>query len=228
MQRVHCPRHEERTPSVVVYDDHAWCFGGCGRIALSELGRDVVGRRPTPPENLAERIEYIRGLPRARVRGLDLPVDGDSYYITWPDGSYYKQRKFIPGDGPKYRCPRGHKKPPYIPLVRPRQPTLAIVEGELNALSIASLEPPFSVCSPGGVGDFGEKFIAQCKHFCLQHSRFYVIVDKDSPGIDAAIRTKGLLLKHSPHVHIIAMKPDANELLQKNALKEEVTKWMHL
>lgn len=227
MQRLHCPRpsHNDRTPSVVVYEHHAYCFGGCGRIELSELEGVVVSRKPAPPEDLAARLDYINRLPRARVRGLDLPVDGDSYYIAWPSGDYYKQRKFIPGDGPKYKCPRGHKKPLFIPLIQPGRKTLAVVEGELNALSLASLNPPFNVCSPGGVGDFNEKILDRYASFFFTHTRFKVLIDKDPPGVEAAIRMKKLLLRHTPFVDVVLMPRDCNDLLLEGRLHEEVKKW---
>lgn len=38
---VHCPFHDDSTPSLALYGDHAYCFGGCGRIALEDLPEDV-------------------------------------------------------------------------------------------------------------------------------------------------------------------------------------------
>jgi hypothetical protein len=228
VQRVHCPRHEERTPSVVIYPDHGWCFGGCGRIPLDEL--EAEGIKPAaklPPEDLEAMLGYINGLPLADVRGLRLPVDSTSYYIVWPGGTYYKRRQFIPGDGPKYRCPAGHAKPLFVPR-QVKGDTLAIVEGELNALSLSSIEPPYSVCSPGGVGDFTEKLIDKCHTFVLSFSKFRVILDKDKPGLDAALRMKALLLKHTPHVDIVLMPKDCNELLVEGSLKDEAEKWTKL
>jgi hypothetical protein len=38
---VHCPFHEDSTPSLAIYEDHAFCFGGCGKIPLESI-RDLV------------------------------------------------------------------------------------------------------------------------------------------------------------------------------------------
>jgi len=224
MQRVHCPRHEERTPSCVVYPTHAYCYGGCGPIPLSELGATVRPGRAAPPEDLGAMLGYIAGLPRARIRGLDLPADGDSYYLVWPSADYYKRRKFLPGDGSKYLCPRGHKKPLYVPRAPTHSKVLAIVEGELNALSLSSIGPNMGVCSPGGVGDFNEKLLDQIDKLFLDIDRYHIIVDRDGPGLDAAIKMKGLLVKRTPYVEVTLMERDLNELLVSGELEGEASR----
>lgn len=226
LQRVHCPRHEEATASCVVYDDHAWCFGGCGRVELSELASQGV--RPAAklqPEDLQRSIERIRSLPLARVRGLDLPVDGDSYYILWPDGGYYKRRKFIAGEGSKYLCPKGHAKPLFVPRHPPGAAAIALVEGEINALSVASLAPPFAVASPGGVGDFTEKTLDKAP-WLARFSRWLLVLDADKPGLDAAIRMKkALLARGLADIQVVLMEEDCNDKLVKGTLQDEVERW---
>lgn len=228
MQRYHCPRHEESTPSVVVYEDCAYCFGGCGRIELSELGPHVRAAAKPPPEDIASTLARISSLPLASVRGLSLPVDGDSYYLVWPDGTYYKRRQFFPEQGtPKYRCPRGHAKPLFIAKDEPKATLLTLVEGELNALSLAAVAIEGSIASPGGVGDFGER-LEKHAAFILRHKKFRLVLDADSPGLEAAIATKKALLRHSCYVEIVLMVEDANDLLQKGVLKDETDKWPKL
>jgi len=226
MQRIFCPKHKERTPSVVIYDTHAYCYGGCGRIELSDLGSVYQQSSPTlPPVDLIADIERINSLPRASIRGLSLPVDGDSYYIVWPEGTYYKRRKFFAEDGSKYLCPRGHKKPLLIAHNPKGADTLAITEGEINSLSLATLNPSFAICSPGGVGDFKES-LTNSLHF----ARYLLILDKDRAGLEAAIRTRELLIKKTPYVEVFLMEKDCNQLLQEGKLHEEAKRlgWLDL
>lgn len=35
--KICCPFHTDLTPSLAIYPDNAWCFGGCGRIAPERL-----------------------------------------------------------------------------------------------------------------------------------------------------------------------------------------------
>lgn len=225
MLRVFCPRHEENTPSCVVYDEYAFCYGGCGRIPLEELGEAGQGLRAKPsPADLNSELARIGALPCAPVRGLSLPVDGDSYYIVWPGNGYYKRRKFIPGEGPKYLCPRGHKKPLFVARKSQGQ-VCAIVEGEINALSLAAIAPPYGVVSPGGVGDFKPEIIWQNKEIFGAIKRYYVILDKDSPGLQAAIKLKGALLQLTPYVDVVLLEQDCNELLIIGKLREKEAGW---
>lgn len=213
MQRVFCPRHKEKTPSVVVYEQFGYCFGGCGVIPLSELG-DVRPTVAAPPTDLKSELERIRLLPTGSVRGLVLPIDGDSFYIVWPEGNYYKRRKFFPGDGPKYLCPRGHQKPLFVARKDVSKDNLVIVEGELEALTLATIKGNYDIVSPGGVGNFKE---GPWLNFALTYKRFCIIVDRDRPGLDAAIRLKKALLEISPYVSVLLKdkQGDLNDLLVK-------------
>lgn len=228
MQRILCvnPEHKESNPSMVVYEDYAHCFS-CGyRVSTAKLGHlNLMPARRREPENLVEALAYVKALPLARVRGLDLPADQEGYYLVWPDGSYYKKRKWIAENKVKYMCPRGHAKPLFIPYVVEKANTLVIVEGELNALSLASLKPNFSICSPGGVGDFKNELLERYSKFFLGHTRFRLILDYDIPGMEAAIRMKKLLMKRTPYVELKLMKRDCNDLLQSGELSQEVAAW---
>jgi len=224
MQRIFCPKHKERTPSVVIYDTHAWCFGGCGRIELSDLGS--VYQQPSstpPPVDLRADLERINNLPRASVRGLNLPVDGDSYYIVWPEGTYYKRRKFFAEDGSKYLCPRGHKKPLLVARKGKSKENLVIIEGEIEALTLAGINGNYDIVSPGGVGSFKE---GSWLNQVLTYKRFCIIVDKDNPGFKAAVELKRVLLKRSPYVDIVFKDKtcDINDILVKHG-KEALEKF---
>lgn len=223
MKRILCPFHEESTPSCVVYHDHYRCYGCNASGPISALGSAVVGSSPVrlPPADLQADVARVSALPRAVVRGLSLPVDDTSYYILWPGNAFYKRRKFFPGDGPKYLCPRGHKKPLYFPRQEDRHDTLAVVEGELNALSLASIEPPFDVCSPGGVGDFKESLWPSLAGY----KKYLLILDKDKPGLDAGKKMKEWLVRKTPYVELRLVSPDLNDMLVYGSLKQEVESW---
>ena len=222
MERILCPFHKESTPSLVVYEDGYRCYG-CGRSGpLKDLGKlDFVPAPKPPPEDIKAALARIAQLPLVSIRGLRLPADSTGYYITWPSGDYYKMRRFIGDGGNKYFNPRGHKKPLFVPY-ETNLSALAVVEGELNALSFAAVKPPFSVCSPGSATDFSDKWLSH--ELFRKHKRFLLVLDKDKPGIEAAKRMREALLKRTPYVMVHLMERDANELLQAGELQDEVEK----
>lgn len=227
MERIHCVRHQESTPSLVVYDTHAYCYGGCGRIELSELGR-VAETAPKEryKEDLDARRKEIEKLPTNTYRGFSFHCDDRGVYICWPDCSYFKHRLFNPAPGQsKYKCPAGQPQPPFWAR-RGTSRTLVLSEGEINALSIAEAFPEYDVLSPGSASDFKT---AKFTKYLLTLVRYYctviIVADYDGAGTDAAIHTKGLLLNKAPNIHIVLMKRDANEILTndgKEKLREEV------
>lgn len=227
MERIHCVRHQESTPSLVVYSTHAYCYGGCGRIELSELGGKVAEIAPKEKyvEPLKEKLAYIASLPTKTIRGFKLPYDDLGYYLVWPSGDYYKLRVWNPDAKDKYKGPAGHPKPVFWAR-RCASGTLILVEGEANSLSIAEAFPEWDVMSPGSASDFKtDKF----KKYILTLVRYYrtVIIqtDRDGAGTEAAIHTKGLLLNKVPNLPIVLMERDANEIYchdGKAKLRQEV------
>lgn len=227
MERIHCIKHEESTPSLVVYETHAYCYGGCGRIELSELGR-VAEAAPKEryKEDIDARRKEIETFPRATFRGFVFPHDSRGYFITWPDCSYFKQRLFNPKPGEsKYKNPAGQSQPPFWAR-RGASRTLILSEGEINALSMAEAFPEWDVLSPGSASDFKT---AKFTKFLLTFVRYYCTViiqtDRDGAGTEAAIHTKGLLLNKVPNLPIVLMERDANEIYcgeGKEKLREEV------
>lgn len=225
MERIFCIKHEESTPSLVVYPTHAYCYGGCGRIELSELGKESSGApKERYRENLQEARKYIDGLPKKEIRGFLLPYDDYGYYLVWTDADYYKRRNWD-DSGAKYKNPSGHSQPPYW-VRREHYPTLCISEGEFNAMSVAEAFPEWDVVSPGSASDFKT---GKTRHFlltyCIRYSIVVVMVDRDGPGTEAAIHTKGLLVEKVPQVRIALMSKDANEWCcekGKEALRAEV------
>lgn len=224
MERVLCPRHAENTPSCVIYPSHAWCYGGCGRIELSEIGRTPEDHpKERYKEDLVAARTYIDELPTKTIRGFVLPYDSLGYYLQFPDSNYYKRRNWS-DTGSKYKNPSGHSQPPFW-ATKVGWGTLAFVEGELNALSIASAFHEWDVVSPGSASDFKKESSRSLLTYCTVYNTIVVIVDRDGPGTEAAIHAKGLLVGKVPYVHILLMPNDPNELLiekGKDGLREEV------
>jgi len=220
IERILCPFHKEDTPSLVVYDNGFKCFG-CGRAGrLSELGRqDTFGNSSAyrkPPEDISKTISYISSLPKEKIRGLDLPSDTDNYYIVWPGNTpYYKRRSRVTTEeGAKYLCPRGHEKPLFIlNSVSRSKNKLVVVEGEINAMSVFEACPEIDVASPGGTNEFFSKKTEKYLQVFKQYENILVMVDKDGPGIKAAVELKARLLQYTPFVTTILMEKDANEIL---------------
>ena len=208
--RILCPKHHETTPSCVIYEDRFHCFGCGAGGPLSEIGLGEVKIERQEPENLLMTTEYIRSLPERLIRGLKLPVDDDSYYVLWPDSSYYKRR--LKTGSTRYVSPRGHSKPLFIPHRYPNR-TLAIVEGEINALSLATLQPPFTICSPGSASDLNSR-----KYFpeYYKYDKFIIVADADTAGLAASINLKETLLKKTHKVRIMLLETDFNDLLTGN------------
>lgn len=222
-----CPRHQEATPSVEHYGDHAFCFGCHQSIPLAELGEEAkeVSRGPIYIEDIASTLVSIDLLPRKEIRGFTLPYNSRGYYLVWPSRDYYKMRIEGAEAGSKYRGPSGHKKPPFLAADVPSSGRLALVEGEFNALSLAALEPPFDVISPGGAGDFYSKGNERHLRDYARYSRVDIVVDADAAGAQAAIETKAKLVTLGcPEVKIHLVERDFNVILVesgKEALRDE-------
>lgn len=210
----------------VYADGLCHCFG-CGiSVTAASLGiiPPVQDQPRAAAENIQEQVKYILSLPKAQIRGLELPVDQDSYYILWPDHAFYN-RRFFEGTT-KYKCPTGHSKRPLWAWQAVNKNYLCIVEGEINALSIARSCPWVSVMSPGGAGDFYSRTSDSWLPDVMGYGAIALICDEDRAGALAGIELKAKLLKHTPNVSIVLMKEDANDWLVKygqKALAEEIT-----
>lgn len=211
MTRILCPVHKEHTPSCVLYEDSWHCFGCGARGSLSELG--LAAPPPRPKENLVERMREIDQMPLVSIRGLTLPSDGVGYYIKWPDNTYYKKRLRI-GGANKYLCPAGHTKPLLVAVRAPLSSPLFVVEGELNALSLALLAPG-TVVSPGGAADFSsKKYLQEFKKYNI----IYIIADNDRAGYEAVVKLKAECLKYTHKVYAHLMERDFNDILVERGL----------
>jgi len=212
--KICCPFHQEDTPSCHVYHDGYHCFGCGAHGPLSDLkGRVDVKAPPkhTEPEDLGPWRQYLAKLPLRQVRGLSLPCDNRSYFIVWPGTQFFKRRFFEPGKGPKYVGPRGHQPPLF--WVRREGAILVIVEGELNALSVAAALPEAAVCSPGSASNFSPAFLR--KELCntVYYTKICIIADADNPGAEAVMNAKGFFNAFGRDVQWKLMSPDANDVL---------------
>lgn len=224
-KRYLCSRHSERTPSVVVYPDHGWCFGCQQKIPLPELGvsPEEAIREASYVENIQATLDYIDSLPKEKVRGFTLPVGPRGYYLVWPDKTYYKLRLKEEDVASKYRGPAGHKKPRFVAHKTGNLRHLILVEGELNALSLAALEPEGDVVSPGAAGDFFSKGRERDLQEYATYARVDLVVDDDGAGLQAAIECSAKLKQLGcQNVKAYFVKRDFNDVLQegKEALRK--------
>lgn len=239
--KVRCPFHEDHTASLHFYynEDHYHCFGCGAHGVLSTLLGESVVKRPheeKPKEDLEASLARIKALPTKEIRGLQLPYDDKSYYIVWPNCPYYSRRFFEVAEGmPKYKRPSGHPTP--LLNARTNGTPLVIIEGELNALSVAlavdsehSLS--LSIVSPGSAGDFYSKGRDSNLDTYCRYPHIVLLVDADKAGTIAAIELKTkLTLRGHKNVSIHLMKKDANAILVedgKERLKQYLTQVLAL
>ncbi len=225
-KRYLCPKHKEKTPSAVVYGDGFFCFGCGARGPASELGLPPGERiEITYKEDIAESIARIEALPRKLIRGFMLPYNDRGYFLVYPDRAYYKLRLGVGDDaGNKYRGPTGHKKPKFVAHKSGNLRRLVLVEGEFNALSLAALELPWDVVSPGAAGDFFSKSRASDLQEYAKYERVDIVVDDDGAGFQAAIECASQLkVLGCENVKAHFVKRDFNDIYDKDgkeALKE--------
>jgi hypothetical protein len=217
MDRVLCPLHSEQTPSCVLYETHAWCFGGCGRVELAQLGLTPEDAPPPKPkEDLGKSIREIRQLPVKDIRGMSLHYDDRGYYIVWQGGAYYKRRNW--SGEPKYKNPAGHGPQPLFVVRDAYSDVLYLAEGELNAMSIAAAVWD-DVVSPGSASNFLTKSTQNWLTTLGHYSKVVIVVDRDAAGVGAAIATKAKLMHIVPTTTIVLMDEDPNQIHVERGLE---------
>lgn len=211
MGKIFCPKHEDTNPSCEVYEDGAYCFSGCGQISLAELGFEGQASPPKPKEDVEKSLEQIKRLSIGRFRGFDFPCDFSGFYITWPNAPFYKKRLFDPKAKNKYLGPSGHK-PPLFWARNQGSNTLACVEGELEALSLAEAVKSWDVVSPGSASSFESFSLVKA---CSKYGAVLLFVDNDPAGIKAAQSLTTLLVDSVPKI-VVSYKDkeqDFNKIL---------------
>ncbi len=231
IRRILCPNHKEETPSFVIYPDgHGHCYG-CG-YRTKATHPDMMDEKIIPDyAKLERKIQEIKSLPKKLIRGFDLPVDQDGYYLVWPDEKYYKYRLFS-DDKNRYRSPGGYSKPLYVGRDCGKSSPLIIVEGEFNAASIVMVTKGVTVVSPGGASEFYSKSkLNEYLPLYLRHSKIIIVADDDDAGKTAStllmIELRG---KYGKDARVQWVSKDANDLLQedKEVLKREVSNYLDL
>lgn len=217
-----CPRHEDTHPSCEVYPEGGFCFAGCGSIPLEELGVEPGEVPPKEKEDLELKYKYIVNLDETIVRGFPFFHDLQGFYIQYPESLYYAYRRY--DNNPRYLYPTGHQAPLFW-CRKQHHNTLWLVEGQLNALSIAKAFPKADVCSPGSAGMFDSKQLRKHLIELSKYSSIVIVVDADNSGIKAVIEAKGLLMSTVKYVSYVLMEEDANDVMLKHGseyLAEEV------
>lgn len=217
-RKILCPYHVEQTPSMVMYPDTGiyHCFGcsATGQMknlpdsALTEL--EVEDFMPRPKEDVEERIRYIKTLPKKVIRGVPVHYDAKSFYLLWPDSSYYL-RRFTDGSEPKYKGPLGVDRPLYQPSLS-RGNIVVLIEGELNAYSLAQVHDG-NVISVGGTGNFTVSRLSRYLKEFKKYDRVVLMLDDDPAGMKAAMTATGYLKGIGKEVNICLMEKDANWVL---------------
>lgn len=220
VRKVHCTEHEDRTPSCAVYEDGSmYCFSctkyfkGTGEVVATPVAKEQ--------ENLRDKFIYIDSLPRMVHRELNVPYDSRGYYVVWPASDYYKLRLWAPRAGePKYIGAKGHKKPWFCLRAYKKVNACIIVEGELNALSIAAtnIRSEYDILSPGGASNFHDSEMKERVPVFANYGRVLVLVDNDKAGVEAAIKVHGLIKPHCSHIKIALLQKgsDCNEILVRD------------
>ncbi len=220
LRKVSCLNHEDRTPSLAVYaDGSGYCFSCNTRF------NDVFDKVPIvvkPVEDIKSSIERIESLPTQEIRGLNLHFDNTGYYVVWPNKQYYKCRQWLAT--PKYKNPQGITQP-WFNILQPGNRQAIIIEGEINALSVASLGLPIDIYCPGSAGQFklNKADIALTK--LADYDTLILIADKDTAGISAILKLKKEIIEYNPGVVLRLMSPDYNDILQqygKEGLKQRM------
>lgn len=218
MKKIRCPYHRDKTASLHQYGEYWFCFGSCAKQYTNKEVEEKTGEKyeyeeeAPEPEDIEEKKKYILALPFKSIRSLEFRCDNRGYYIYWPTGDFYKYRLFEPGKGPKYIGPKGHK-PPLFWARRSNANTLSVVEGEINALSIAKAIPDWDVCSPGSATMFSGSNLDKYLHIFKEYSNVVVVLDNDAAGTKALIEAKAFLLYKIPFITFIQTGQDANETL---------------
>ena len=214
LYKISCPggTHEDLNPSCAVYSDgNGYCFA-CNTPfkEVTQPDLKVVKR----VENIYEKMAYIKQLPTQKLRGFEFPFDSSGYYIVWPGGGYYKLRRWDNSHpSGRYSSPVGIVKP-WFYANRKERPTksLIMVEGEINAMSVAVAFPEYDVISPGSATNFMDSYSRNKLISFPTYSKVLILTDNDPSGLEAGVKMKAELVKRIPRTTIYLMNEDANSI----------------
>lgn len=210
--KVHCPNHPDENPSAHVYESGVFCFVCHEHVNIEQVGKLLTPKKKVQPEDIQDKISYIKQLDTKRWRGLDFHADSNGCYILYPSGDYYKYRLFSPSkSGSKYLGPMGHSQPLFYFKEEETKERLLIIEGEINAMTVLEYNS-YSVLSPGSAGNFLSK-IDEILAIAVEYDKIVVWADKDPPGIKAIMELTSQLKIKGKKVGYIMEDKDANEML---------------
>lgn len=218
MSKILCPFHADTNPSMELYDDgHGYCFV-CGK-STKMLGALTAGpASKKEAENIQESIAAIKRLPAKWIRGLWMHYSDDGYYVIWPNDEYYKMRTY--SGKPRYIAPTGHTPP--LLWAKDNFPvgndTLIIIEGEINALSLAMVVENCDIVSPGASTNFHSKE-ADLLKVASGYDNVVVWTDYDSAGIHAIWGLLPVLCNRGIKASQITPELDANDMLMKYGIE---------
>src|SRR5690606_40100808 len=88
-----------------------------------------------------------------------------------------------------------------------------IVEGEINALSLATVVDDWTIISPGATTQFCKKpYLREYE----KYDKIVIVADRDKAGAIAVIELKPLLLKNTHDVRHVLIDKDFNDWLVQN------------
>ena len=208
---IRCPFHDDSTPSLAVYEDHAYCFGGCGRIPLESLGefareRATLPRESAPdhrwvrlldlwhwnlmrgPMQWRQRFILKRGISASMMQRYRLGHTGSWFVIpVWCEGRvlgvrYRRDDVFASEEDPKYRNPRGQGALLFRP--NPEGWPTVVTEGELDALLLSDVGCD-AVTMTTGAGNL--------RRIALERASdpLFVATDQDEAGEEAWLALVG-------------------------------------
>lgn len=210
MPKILCPKHEDSTPSMELYDDgigHCFVCGAHMRIL------DAVNAAPAKPkvvEDVKASLQEIKQLPMRLIRGLWLHYAQNGYYIVWPTNDFYKLR--LTSGYTRYIGPVGHTPPLFWAKKLYQADTIVLVEGELNAMSVAEASSDWDVVSPGSAMNFGSKE-AELLQLVGKYKTVIIWTDGDSAGIMALWKLLPVLINRNIKCSHISQEDDANDIL---------------
>lgn len=205
---IHCPFHDDSTPSLAIYETHAYCFGGCGRIDLAALEPGLLersreqGKLGQPADQRWQRLFHLwhwnllegpmqfrqlvlakRGITRGMLQRYRVGHTGQWFVIPVWDGRRVTGVRFRRDD-----LFLGEEAPKYrnprgqgCLLFRPspgRGPVV-ICEGELDAMLLVELG--CDALTPTA----GAKATGDVLRVLPRYCEVYVATDQDEAGEQA-------------------------------------------
>ena len=216
--KILCKFHDDKNPSMKLYDNGYFCFvcGAHGSLDSLKLDSTLLKDLNKKKEDVQAKISYIEQLPKKEFRGLIFPYDYDGFYIVWPDNSYYLLRAMSENFTVKYKGPAGVQRP-LLWARKDRNTILAVVEGEINALTLSHCVEHIDVVSPGSATEFPK--LENYLHLLRGYAIILLMADNDKAGVTALINTAKILNEDGSRYYAVPMGHDVNEIFLRYGQK---------